>query len=234
MTEAHSTALTAAVVREALLEIAEPEKAAEMQTYMKSERAFAGVSATARRRLVRSLVKRFPLQDAEEWRATVLRLWRDALYREELYVAIDLCDSKPYDRAPFQNWRAMPMYEEMIVTGAWWDLVDPIATHRLRYLLSALPRAMTRRMTVWSRSGDLWKRRASLICQVGRKKETDLALLYESIEANLDRSEFFLGKAIGWALRDYAWTDPQEVTRFVAQNRGRLSPLSQREALKNL
>jgi len=80
----------------------------------------------------------------------------------------------------------------------------------------------------------MWKRRVSIICQLRFKKETDLELLYSNIEPNLDDREFFIRKAIGWALRQYAWTDPGEVVRYVRSRESRLSGLSKREALKNI
>jgi 3-methyladenine DNA glycosylase AlkD len=89
-------------------------------------------------------------------------------------------------------------------------------------------------MLAWSKSDDMWKRRTSIICQLGFKKNTDLDLLYACIEPSLDSKEFFLRKGIGWALRQYAWTDPAEVKRYVRRHKDRLSSLSQREALKNI
>jgi 3-methyladenine DNA glycosylase AlkD len=89
-------------------------------------------------------------------------------------------------------------------------------------------------MLSWSKSTNLWKRRTSIICQLGFKEETDLELLYACIEPSLGTREFFLQKAIGWALRQYAWTDGAEIKRYVRSNRSRLSALSCREALKNL
>jgi 3-methyladenine DNA glycosylase AlkD len=89
-------------------------------------------------------------------------------------------------------------------------------------------------MLTWSRSANIWKRRTSIICQLGFKQDTDLELLYACIEPSLDSQEFFLRKAIGWALRQHAWTDPAEVRDYVRRNRARLSSLSSREALKNL
>ena len=151
---------------------------------------------------------------------------------EERYCAVELAGMKQYDR--FQTMKAVPMYEEMVVTGAWWDHVDAVATHRLRRLLQRYPKAMARRMRAWSKSQDMWKRRSSIICQVGLKRDTDLQLLYDCIEPSVGSSEFFLRKAIGWALRHYAWTDPDEVRRYVGLHQERLSPLSRREALKNV
>ncbi len=92
---------------------------------------------------------------------------------------------------------------------------------------------MKRKMLAWSRSKDLWKRRTAILCQLGFKAATDLELLYECIEPSLSSREFFLRKAIGWALRQYAWTDGAEVKRYTRLNRDRLSALSYREALRN-
>jgi len=82
--------------------------------------------------------------------------------------------------------------------------VDAIAGHRLGRLLRLFPREMRRQMLAWSRSDDLWKRRSAILCQLTFKKDTDLELLYATIEPALDSKEFFLRKAIGWALRQYA------------------------------
>ena len=90
-------------------------------------------------------------------------------------------------------------------------------------------------MRRWARATDsLWKRRAAILCQLRFKEETDLRLLFDCIEPNLPHADFFIRKAIGWALRQHAWTDPREVRRYVEANRERLSPLSIREALKNI
>ena len=93
---------------------------------------------------------------------------------------------------------------------------------------------MTETMLGWSRGDDLWKRRSAIICQIKAKAATDLDLLYACISPSLESKQFFLRKAIGWALRQYAWTDPTEVRRYVAANEDRLSGLSRCEALKNI
>jgi 3-methyladenine DNA glycosylase AlkD len=129
---------------------------------------------------------------------------------------------------------ALPVYEELIVTGAWWDYVDDVATHRLPVLLRHHREEMTREMLAWSRGDDLWKRRAAILCQLPLKAQTDLELLRRCIEPALDSREFFLRKAIGWALRQYARTDPGWVVAYVQEHAARLRPLSKREALKAL
>ena len=89
-------------------------------------------------------------------------------------------------------------------------------------------------MREWSKCDDLWKRRSAIICQITFKEKTDLKLLYDCIEPAISSKEFFLRKAIGWALRQYARTDEKEIVRYVNENEKRLSPLSKREALKNV
>jgi 3-methyladenine DNA glycosylase AlkD len=199
---------------------------------MKSVMPFRGVAAPAQRALYKPIFAAHPICDAGEWQATVLALWRGATYREERYAAIELTGARAYKG--FQGLHALPMYDEMIVTGAWWDYVDAIAIHRVGALLAAHPAPMRRTMRRWSRDTDLWRRRSAILCQVTFRRQTDLDLLYACIEPNLADREFFIRKAIGWALRSYAWTDPDEVLRYVRANEGRLSALSSREALKNV
>jgi len=158
-------------------------------------------------------------------------LWRRATHREHRYAAIELASDRRY--AALQTGRAIAMYEEMIVDGAWWDYVDTIA-HRLGDVLRREPVRTAARMRAWARSENLWKRRTAIICQLGFKSDTDLVLLTDCIEPSLGSREFFLQKAIGWALRDLAWSDPRLVADWVKRHHDALSPLSRREALKNL
>ena len=135
---------------------------------------------------------------------------------------------------PFQTMASLPMYEEMIVTGAWWDYVDTLASKRLGEIFRNEPAPMRKAMRAWSRGENMWKRRSAILCQITFKKDTDLDLLFAFIEPSIGSKEFFLRKAIGWALRSYAWTDEKPIVRYVEKNRARLSPLSIREALKNV
>lgn len=211
--------------------MADPKRAPQMQAYMKSEMPYHGVSSSAMRAVCRNVFGELDLPSAAVWRRAVVTIWRGARFREERYGAIELTGIRR--AVPFQNLEALPMYEEMIVTGAWWDYVDSIAANRLGGLLRLFPKPIRREMLAWSRSGDLWKRRSAILCQLKFKKETDLGLLYATIEPAFSSREFFLRKAIGWALRQYAWTDPKEVARYVRAHAAELSPLSKREALKN-
>jgi len=246
-------------VRRRLREQADPDRAAPMQAYMKSAMPFLGVTAPAQQRLWRELFAAPVLASLDEWRSVVLTLWREARYREERYAAIALADHGAY--RSFRTAAAVPMLEEMIVSGAWWDFVDALATHHLGDVLQAelaagRGAAMRRLLLTWARGDDLWKRRAAILCQIRFKQNTDTRLLYACIEPSLlarvdseapyqrtggDRGtrpteiryDFFIRKAIGWALRQYAWIAPDEVRRYVEAHRERLSPLSVREALKN-
>jgi 3-methyladenine DNA glycosylase AlkD len=219
-------------LRRALAAAAEPGRAAGMQAYMKSAMPCLGVGAVPLRRACRHVFAEVSFPTATAFRRAALSLWRGARYREERYGAIELTGVRRFE--PFQDMAALPMYEEMVVIGAWWDYVDTIAAHRLGPLLRRFPREMRREMRAWSRSDDLWKRRSAILCQLTFKQDTDTGFLYSVIEPALESREFFLRKAIGWALRQHAWTDPDEVRRYVRANEARLSPLSKREALKNV
>jgi 3-methyladenine DNA glycosylase AlkD len=217
-------------VRQALADEADPAKAPAMRAYMKSEMPFLGVQTVPRRAALKRVFTEHRLGTAPEWRRTVLALWREAEYREERYAAIDLSGFRHY--RPWQTLYTIPMYEEMIVTGAWWDLVDEIAVHRIGKLLRLYPETMKPLMLEWSRDADLWKRRASILSQNTLRGDTDAGLLFACIESSLGDIDFFARKAIGWALREYAKTSPDEVVRYV-DHKG-ISGLSRREALRNV
>jgi 3-methyladenine DNA glycosylase AlkD len=224
------TALAVAM-RGALANAADPERAPGMQAYMKSEMPYRGISAPDMRGIAKRVIADHPLTSCEQWRAAVLELWRGAGFREERYAAIELLANRRHKDCKTPE--VLPLYEEMIVTGAWWDYVDEIS-HHVGNLLRSHPEQIGPVMRAWSTDKDLWKRRVSIICQISFKKDTNLDLLYANIEPNLPERNFFIRKAIGWALRAYAWTDPGEVSRYVAANEARLSGLSRREALKNI
>jgi 3-methyladenine DNA glycosylase AlkD len=218
-------------IRQVLEENADEVKAPQMQRYMKSDMPFRGVQSPVVKKLCTRLFREHPLDGFESWRDTILELWRKADYREERYVALTLAAAKAYQSC--QTMQALPMYEEMIVTGSWWDFVDDISS-RLGQLLLDYPAEMAARMTDWSVSAKLWKRRAAIICQLKLKDRTNVELLLGNIERNLHDREFFICKAIGWALRQHAKTEPRTVIRFVRRYRDQLSPLSKREALRIL
>jgi len=199
---------------------------------MKSAMPYHGVAAAGVRAACREVFASYTAADLASWSKDVLAIWNAAGFREERYGAIALTGHR--SARPLQTPDALAMYEHMIMTGAWWDYVDDIAVHRVGPLLASHPREMRKTMVAWSTSPDMWKRRTSIICQVLAKDATDLKLLYACIEPSLASTEFFLRKAIGWALRSYAWHDADEVVRYVDKHARWLSGLSKREALKNV
>ena len=217
-------------LRREMAAAANPQKAQGMQAYMKSAMPYYGINMPQLRALSRGVFTGADM-GCDAWRETILELWRGARYREERYAALELLMMKKHRECLGPE--LMPVLEELVVTGAWWDTVDELA-HVIGDLLRAHPKRMTPLMRRWSTDANLWKRRVSIICQLGFKRETDLDLLYANIEGNLADRDFFIRKAIGWALRQYAWTDPAEVVRYVRANEARLSALSRREALKNI
>ena len=200
-----------------------------MQAYMKSAMPFLGVPVPQVRRLTRVAAAGHPFADRTELEQAVRELWSGATCREERYAATALLDTRSARAA--RSPQLLGLYRELIVSGAWWDHVDELA-HRVGELRSTWPEIVTPELRTWIRADDLWLRRASIICQLGAKASTDVDLLTQAIEANAADREFFIRKAIGWALRDYARTDPDWVRAFVAEHD--LSPLSRREALKHL
>jgi 3-methyladenine DNA glycosylase AlkD len=210
---------------------ADPSAAGAMQRYMKSTMPFRGVAKPARETLLRAAVAVHPLPDAATLAAAARELWDGAAFREERYLALSLVGHRRHAAWVDPTW--VPVLEHWIVTGAWWDFTDEIASHRIGPLLRAHPDALRPVLRAWATAPDRWLRRTSIICQLRSRADTDLELLAEAIEANLADADFFLRKGIGWALRQHTRTDPGWVRRFVADHPD-LSPLSRREALRHL
>jgi 3-methyladenine DNA glycosylase AlkD len=162
-------------VRSELSRRAKPDKADPMRAYMKSELPFYGVQKPARQAAFEEVFAAHPLAGFEEWRATVFALWDEARFREERYGAIALTGDRHY--AAYQTPEALPLYERLIVTGAWWDFVDELATRRVGPILRSHAHEVRPIVLAWSRHDDLWLRRTSIICQIGSKGRTDRELL---------------------------------------------------------
>lgn len=225
-----------AALRRAIGDVADPQRAPQMQAYMKSSMRFRGVAAEPLAKICRTAFREHPLRDRRSWEEAARSAWDGAEYREERYAALSLAKFPRY-RA-YQDADTLDLYHHLIVTGAWWDYVDDIASHLIGRILGNDPERVTPIMRRWARDEDLWIRRAAVLCQLGRKAQTDLDLLRDAVEANMAGSpfgaEFFIRKAVGWALRQYAWTDPAWVVAFVEARADSLAPLSRREALKNV
>lgn len=218
-----------ASLRPTLEGLAVPGKAAGMAAYMKSAMPFLGVPSPAVRQAVRALARKHGFTGPPELLATAQALWGAAEYREEHYAAIMLTDS----RMARGELGFLPFYTAGIGQGQWWDYVDSVAP-RLAGLLLAERAAMDPLLREWSTHANFWFRRAAIISQLPAKSATDTDLLHDVLVPNLAEQEFFIRKAVGWALRQYARTDPDWVLDFVGRYGARLSPLSRREALKHL
>ena len=218
-------------VIDALRGAGDPVRGPQQQAYMKSDMPYLGVGVPECRRIAGAVFARHPLPDADAWEAAVLDLWRRAAHREERYAAVELLLFRRYS-----SWlepSRLPMIEEMVVTGAWWDYVDAIAGRGVGAMLAAHPRPMKTILREWATDDDLWKRRTAILAQLRAKHGTDPKLLADAIRPSIGHPEFFLRKGIGWALREHSGTDPGWVTTFVDAHPEPSAP-SRREALKHL
>jgi 3-methyladenine DNA glycosylase AlkD len=212
---------------------ADAERAVGQQRYMKSSMPFLGLTSPQRHQLLRPLLAdpALRIDSRSAWESSIRALWDGAEFREDRYAALALLRHRTY-----RAWRdpdLMRLVEHIIVTGAWWDYVDEVGNVVGEVLLLD-PEGEGLRMRAWSERSDLWLRRSAIISQLRHGDNTDARLLSDVIEPNLEDREFFIRKAIGWALRQYARTDPQWVRAFVERHQERLSGLSRREALKHL
>lgn len=222
-------------VRAGLSAAADPSKAGPMQRYMKSALPFYGVPNPVMRRVVRAVILAHPLPDREVWERTVRALYAQASHREERYAALELAGHRLYRH--HRDPDALALFAWLAAEGAWWDLVDWTAG-LVDEVLRKEPERARPIVWAWATSDDLWLRRVAIIAQLKARDGIDLDLLTHAIDNNLEGSEFgsefFIRKAIGWALRQHARTDADWVREFVAHRQERLSGLSRREALKHL
>ena len=217
---------------------ADPVRAAKQQQYMKSSLPYYGVSVPEVRRTAKTALREFPIQSRAQFEATISHLWDNVTHREQWYAALAI-GAAPANRG-YRDEESLPLFRHLIESGAWWDVVDDAATHLVGPLVIAANETaindghVKQLMREWATEHSLWLRRTAIICQVGGKTNVDTALLSDAIAANLSSKEFFLRKAIGWALRDLSRSDPQWVRSYVATHGNELSGLSIREATRHL
>lgn len=216
-------------VQAELSAFADRDKAAQMAAYMKTDTEFYGIPSPQRRAVLKELKSRFAPTTAGECESMVRALW--ALpHREEKYMAIDV--ARAYRR--FITFDQLDLCQHMIVDGAWWDLVDIVASNLVGKIVLEDRERMRPILDDWIDGDDMWLRRTAIICHLGHKEQTDWAMLNEYCLRRAHEKEFFIRKAIGWALRQYARTDPETVTAFLIEHKDKLSGLSFREASKHL
>lgn len=221
---------TAAVVLPQLLAAyrgaADPERAGPMARYMKDRFAFFGIAAGPRRALDREVVSGLD-RPTEADLAEVLRACWAVDEREVQYFACDWTKRHIGRCGP----GFLPVLEEAITTRSWWDTVDLLAASCAGVLVLAHPDELRPEMDRWLGAEDLWLRRSALIHQLRWKERTDVAWVEAACLARADEPDFFIRKAIGWALREASKQDEDRVRAFVAEHDAELSGLSKREAL---
>lgn len=230
-------------IRDAIAAGGDPQRATQQQAYMKSAMPYQGLRSAELTALLRPLL-RPGVPDRSQWEGAVRELWDGATVREHRYAALAVLGHRsatPHRLADLPS--SLELYRYLVTTGAWWDLVDEVATHRVREALRARPQVVAPVLREWSVDPDLWLRRTSMIAQVGVRGAADLDLLADVIEPNLEggryadargRQDFFIRKGIGWVLRDVAYAHPDWVRAYVESRRERMAGLSIREALKHL
>ncbi len=206
---------------------ADSDKAVQMSRYMKDLFIFYGIQATPRREISRSFMQKEGAPTKSELFKTINILW--ALpQREYQYFGMELA-SKFKRQSEISD---IEIFEWMIVNKSWWDTVDYIAANHVGSYFKLYDQHIGQIMKEWLDSGNIWLQRTTLIFQLKYKESTDVDLLSRQILALKDSKEFFIRKAIGWALREYSKTNPGWVIEFV--DKTTLSGLSSREALKRI
>jgi 3-methyladenine DNA glycosylase AlkD len=205
-----------------------PENAQSMKAYMKDHFEFLGIKATPRRDLFNRWYKKNKESIQDNFRTYTLTLFEQP-YRELHYCGMELfykAVKKKYSPEYIQ------CIEHLIVTHSWWDTVDFIAKYLLGGYLKQYPEAIPMVIERFSAAPSLWLNRSGILFQLGYKAQTDFDLLKAECFKHKDSNEFFIQKAIGWALRDYSRFNPNGVRDFVENTD--LKPLSKREAIQNL
>jgi 3-methyladenine DNA glycosylase AlkD len=206
---------------------ADPEVAVAQAAYMKNKFRFYGLKTDQRRSLMQQFFKEHGRPPVEELEEVVRSAWAQP-QREFHYAGMEIFThgAKKLGRD------FLPLAEFMILDHSWWDTVDHIAVHGVGVILQRHPANIRQVNDRYMRSNELWLQRTALIFQLQYKEKTNTNILFGNISKLSDHPDFFIRKGIGWALRQYARTDPKAVKEFVASTR--LAPLSVREALKHL
>ena len=217
------------IVAAALAERADPDKAGSMAAYLKTEMPFYGVQKKGRTEVLRLVRKEYPIENNRAYRDAVLALW-ERPHREEKYLAIAVARQ----HKPFITIENLDIYEQLVVEGAWWDFVDDVAINLVGPMHLHQRKEMEPVIEQWIEDEVMWLRRTSLISPIKHKAETDHKTLFDHCLRRAHEKEFFIRKAIGWTLREYAKTEPDRVRRLLINHRDRWSGLSFREASKHL
>ena len=206
---------------------ADPAQAGPMKKYMRDQFEYLGIKSPQLGELMKEFIAANGLPPIRDLDVILRDLW--LLPQREFQYAATGFLSRAEKELPA---KLIKTIEYMIVTKSWWDTVDTISGGPLGVHFRRFPDVREKYLAKWRASDNFWLRRATILFQLNYKKETDFKLLTEIIRENLGSKEFFINKAIGWSLRQYARVDPQAVKKFV--NSTPLHPLSRREAMKHL
>ncbi|HSD15299.1 MAG TPA: DNA alkylation repair protein [Flavobacterium sp.] len=215
-------------LEKAFRENASTATAAPMEAYMKNNFPFFGIKTTPRREILKELWKTHKEEIRQNSRAIAEELFSKN-EREFHYCAIEIL-IKELKKNYIKD--DITIIEKMIITHSWWDSVDTIAKFMLGNYLELFPEERQKIVSKFSSSDIMWLNRSAILFQLDYKAKTDAGLLFSICEQHKDSKEFFIQKAIGWALRDYSRFNPKGVTEFV--NKTDLKPFSKREAMRNL
>lgn len=210
---------------------ADPARADAMVAYMRGQFQFLGIAAPLRRQVCKSIIKELRRTNIDHVLAIVAELWC-LEHREFQYAAVDILASH-YRKLDLDH---IPFLLELAQQKSWWDSVDGlvgIIGDVLRRHLDGSGKGQSL-MDNALLNKDFWIRRIALLHQLGWREQTDVSRLFQYALSLGGEREFFIQKAIGWSLRDYAWFAPTQIQDFLKMNRGSLSALSIREASKNL
>lgn len=212
-------------LRQKFLKNTDAGNAAQMKAYMRNQYDFFGIKAPAQVQIRREFLQNQGLPEISRLSKLIPELWEQP-EREFQHFAMALLEkySKKADAGFIE------ILEWIIVTKSWWDTVDFIAANLVGTHFKRFPELIPVYTEKWMNSGNFWLQRSALLFQLKYKNQTDLKLLFGFIEKLSGSREFFIRKAIGWALREYSKTDPDAIIRFVETHQ--LQPLSSKEALK--
>jgi 3-methyladenine DNA glycosylase AlkD len=216
-------------LRERFGQYANSGNAVQMKKYMRGQYEFFGIKTPERRAILSEFIKENGFPGDQTFKEVILQLW-EMPERELQMVAIGLIDLKKKKKELTDEY--LPLLETLITSKSWWDTIDHIATNHIGYLFGKYPNLIIEVGDRWRKNDNIWLRRTMILFQLKYKTQTDISLLTEIIIENLGSKEFFINKAIGWALREYAKTDPDWVINFVSESP--LANLSRREAVKNI
>ncbi len=210
-----------------LFALADRKRAVGAQMYMKDIAPFIGVATPERRSIVKALAKAMPTPTSQELGRTARALWK-LEEREFQYCASDLIDI--HIKSADQDF-LVDHVEFLLVTKSWWDTVDGLGSVAISPLTDKY--GCEELMDSWNSSSNIWLNRAAIQHQRGRKFETDINLLLRYCHDHANSKEFFIVKAIGWALRDLAPINPRAVREFLDHHPA-LGPVAVREAKRGL